>query len=207
MSGCRSDDSSGEDFSRAGGVCGIVLAAGSGTRYGRPKALAARSDGTPWVRHAVDVLLAGGCAPVFVALGAERETAAALVPVADERVVIVEVPDWARGLSASVRATLAAAGATDRAAAVIVPVDTPDLPAAVVARMSDGADVSALRRAVYGGVPGHPVVIGHRHWSAVIAGTAGDRGAGEYLAQNGAERVECGDLWHGADVDRPDVAR
>ena len=43
--------------------------------------------------------------------------------------------------------------------------------------------------------------------SAVIAGTAGDRGAGEYLAQNGAERVECGDLWHGADVDRPDVAR
>ncbi len=206
MSGCRGDDGGGEDPRRRSGACGIVLAAGSGTRYGTPKALAVRSDGTPWVRSAVDALLAGGCAPVFVALGAEREAAAALVPV-DERVVIVAVPEWARGISASVRTALAAAGETARAAAVIVPVDTPDLPAAVVARMAEGADVSALRRAVYDGSPGHPVVIGRRHWPAVIAGVAGDRGAGEYLTQNGVECVECGDLWHGADVDLPTARR
>lgn len=206
MSGCRGDDGSGEDPCRTSGACGIVLAAGSGTRYGTPKALAVRSDGTPWVRSAVDALLAGGCAPVFVALGAEREAAAALVHV-DESVVIVAVPEWVRGISASVRTALAAAGETVRAAAVIVPVDTPDLPAAVVARMAEGADVSALRRAVYDGSPGHPVVIGRRHWPAVIAGVAGDRGAGEYLTQNGVECVECGDLWHGADVDLPTARR
>ncbi len=143
---------------------------------------------------------------MLVALGAEREAAAALVHV-DERVVIVAVPEWARGISASVRTALAAAGETVRAAAVIVPVDTPDLPAAVVARMAEGADVSTLRRAVYDGEPGHPVVIGRRHWPAVIAGVAGDRGAGEYLTQNGVECVECGDLWHGADVDLPTARR
>ena len=54
------------------------------------------------------------------------------------------MPEWVRGISASVRTALAAAGETVRAAAVIVPVDTPDLPAAVVARMAEGADVSTM---------------------------------------------------------------
>jgi CTP:molybdopterin cytidylyltransferase MocA len=40
-------------------------------------------------------------------------------------VVIVPVPDWASGLSASVRAALAAADEAGSLAAVLIPVDTP----------------------------------------------------------------------------------
>ena len=46
---------------------GIVLAAGAGTRYGRPKVLAAGGD---WLRVAVPSLRAGGCGEVYVVLGA-----------------------------------------------------------------------------------------------------------------------------------------
>ena len=200
-----------------GGVCGIVLAAGAGTRYGMPKALVTPPDGVPWIRRAVEALLAGGCAPVFVALGAAHEVARGLVPTTDARVVIVPVPDWASGLSASVRAALAAADEAGSLAAVLIPVDTPGLPAEAVARVAAGADGSALRRAVYGDAPGHPVVIGHRHWAALardlrggggggrVGGRGGDRGAGAYLEAHGAVRVECGDLWDGMDVDLPEL--
>ena len=91
------------------------------------------------------------------------------------------------------------------------------LPAEAVARVAAGADGSALRRAVYGDAPGHPVVIGHRHWVALardlrggrgggrVGGRGVDRGAGAYLEAHGAVRVECGDLWDGMDVDLPEL--
>ncbi len=193
-------------------VCGIVLAAGAGTRYGGPKALARDASGEPWIGRAVEALRRGGCAPILVALGASAAEARDLVP-HDATPVIV--PDWADGLSATLRATLAAAGGTEASAALLIPVDTPDLPAAVVARLAAGTedggaddagadtapDDSVLRRAVYDGAPGHPVVIGRRHWGDLAATLTGDRGAGAYLSAHGAERVECADLWDGADVD------
>ncbi|MGB4778801.1 nucleotidyltransferase family protein, partial [Microbacterium sp.] len=108
------------------GVCGIVLAAGAGTRYGGPKALARDDDGIPWVVRAVTTLREAGCAPVIVCLGAARAQAASLVPA---EATIVEVPEWAEGLSASVRAGLRAAAACDATAALVIPVDVPGLPA------------------------------------------------------------------------------
>lgn len=188
-------------------ACGIVLAAGAGTRYGMPKALVVGPDGIPWIVRAVETLLAGGCAQVVVALGAERAAAARLVPAGGGRVEIVEVADWADGLSATVRAALASLAASDAvrgvSAAVLVPVDTPGLPPAAVARLAAGADAGTLRRAVYDGVPGHPVVIGRAHWAALAASLGGDQGAGPYLTAHGAERIECGDLWDGSDIDAP----
>lgn len=181
------------------GVCGVVLAAGAGTRYGRPKALARTDAGEPWVARAVAALAAGGCAPLFVALGADL-TAAELVP-GEAAVIVVE--HWADGLSASVRAGLAAAAGTEAHAALLVPVDTPDMLSAVVARLAVGADDGALRRAVYHGQPGHPVVVGRRHWAELAAAVTGDRGAGAYLAAHDADEVECADLWDGADIDAP----
>ncbi|WP_370871663.1 NTP transferase domain-containing protein, partial [Curtobacterium sp. A7_M15] len=51
----------------------MLLAAGAGTRMGRPKALVAAPDGTPWLRLGVDALLAGGCGRVVVVLGAAAD--------------------------------------------------------------------------------------------------------------------------------------
>lgn len=181
-----------------GMVCGIVLAAGAGTRFGGPKGLARDDRGRPWVERAVHTLRDAGCAPVIVVVGAEADAVAALVPTG---AVVVHAPDWADGLSASVRAGLTAARATAAEAALLVPVDVPELPASACRRVMAGAGPHALRQARYADAPGHPVLVGCDHVPALTASLDGDRGAGAYLRENEAEAVDCADLWHGDDVD------
>lgn len=176
---------------------GIVLAAGAGTRMGGPKALLATPDGTPWLAHAVSTLYLGGCGRVIAVLGAEAERARALLPPDADAVV---ADDWADGVSASLRAGLAAATGE---LAVVTLVDLPGLTPGTVERVLAAGDrgPTALRRAVYAGLPGHPVVIGRDHWAAIGDDLRGDAGAGDYLQRHGAELIECGDLWDGVDVD------
>jgi CTP:molybdopterin cytidylyltransferase MocA len=64
-----------------------------------------------------------------------------------------------------------------------------------------GTAPTALGRAAYRGVPGHPVVLGREHWHDVVGSATGDRGARAYLAAHPHRLVECGDLASGADVD------
>lgn len=181
-----------------GAVTGIVLAAGAGTRAGGPKALRRDAVGVPWLHRAVDALRDGGCDRVLVVLGAAAEEVRALVP---EGADIVVAPDWADGLSASLRAGLDAATGD---AAVITLVDLHGLPADAVTRiLSPPIAAGSLRRATYGGRPGHPVLIGRDHWQAAAAAATGDRGAGRYLKDQGAELVELSGLWDGVDDDDP----
>lgn len=42
-----------DDGRPAAGIAGVVLAAGAGTRFGGPKALATHPDGTPWLATAI----------------------------------------------------------------------------------------------------------------------------------------------------------
>ncbi|MCI4658720.1 nucleotidyltransferase family protein [Cryobacterium zhongshanensis] len=211
-------------------VAGILLAAGAGSRFGQPKALARGADGVPWLVRTAGVLRAAGCAPVIVVLGAESAAAVELLAEAglidgsapapagpefefefDRGTVVVQAADWADGLSASLRAgigtALSLAGAV--AAVVVVPVDVPDLDAATVARVLDadaGVTRDSLRQAVFGGRPGHPVLIGRAHWEPLRTQLTGDTGARPYLRAHDVFPVECGDLTTGADVDtRPSV--
>jgi CTP:molybdopterin cytidylyltransferase MocA len=179
-------------------VAGLVLAAGGGSRFGAPKALAV-TDGEPWVARAVDVLLTSGCEDVLVVLGAAADDAAPLVP---ERARLVVAEAWADGLGASLATGLAALGPAT--AALVTLVDLPALPPAVCARLlENGVTPPVLRRAGYGGRPGHPVLLGADHWAPLAATLEGDRGGRAYLDEHGVEQVECGDLFDGRDVDRP----
>lgn len=177
-------------------VVGLLLAAGAGSRMGRPKALVEDDDGA-WLPRAVAVLRDGGCADVVVVLGAAAEEAAVLVP--GVRVVVAD--DWAEGLSASLRAGLTALADGPAAAALVLLVDLPDLTPAVVARLRHGSGPTTLRRATYAGRPGHPVVLGRGHWAGVVTTATGDTGARDYLAAHDVERVDCSDLATGVDVD------
>lgn len=176
---------------------GLLLAAGAGTRMGRPKALV-----DTWLADAVRTLRDGGCDEVTVVLGAAVDEARDLLS-GDERVVVAM--DWASGMSASLRAGLDAlthrtdAGAAD--AALVHLVDLPDVGADVVARVGRVAAPDALARAAYAGRPGHPVLIGRHHWAGVVDTLVGDEGAKAYLRNHGAALVECGDLAGGDDID------
>ncbi|WP_227997306.1 nucleotidyltransferase family protein [Nocardia australiensis] len=180
---------------------GIVLAAGAGKRYGRPKVLAA--DGA-WLRAAVTALRDGGCDPIVVVLGATGPSPQ-----------IVDLPsgvrhvwaaDWATGLGASFRAGLGAAMETPAEYAAIMPVDTPDVGADVVARVLAAARTapSGLARAVFHATAGHPVVLSRKHWTSASAEAVGDSGARTYLlGKNDMVCVTCDDLATGNDRDYP----
>ena len=173
-------------------LSGIVLAAGAGTRHGGPKALV-----VPWLADAVRLLLDGGCARVVVVLGAAADVARTLVP-DDVRVTTVVAHGWADGLGASLRAGLAHA---EGDAVVVTLVDLPGTPVSVVARLTTAWDRHTLRQAVYGGRPGHPVLIGADHWAPLSETLTGDHGARGYLVAHGVTEVECGDLHDGLDQD------
>ena len=178
-------------------VTGVVLAAGAGTRMGKPKALVVR-DGVPWVARATRLLLAAGCDRVVVVLGASAVEARAFVPT-DDTVSTVVNDDWPSGMASSLRTGLSAASGT---AALISLVDTPGLPVEAARRVL--ASGAPLARASFDGRPGHPVLIAAQHWAALSATLSGDQGARDYLEAHGVADVECGDLWNGRDEDTPD---
>ncbi len=178
---------------------GLLLAAGAGTRMGRPKALV---DG--WLTRAVDSLEAAGCEGVTVVLGAGADEAHELLAEAGVEVREVVAEDWADGMGASLRAGLESLD--DGPVAVIVTlVDLPDVGAEVVRRvLADPVDRATLRRAAYDGTPGHPVLIGRDHWASLRETLSGDSGAQGYLSRRIVHLVSCEDLATGRDVDRPE---
>lgn len=170
-------------------TAGLVLAAGAGSRYGRPKILV---DG--WLERAVTALRAGGCGTVAVVTGAARPP----LPTGAREIYCAS---WEQGIGASLRAGLSGAGSADRV--VVHVVDCPDVGPAVVRRVL-GATGTRLGRAVFDGRPGHPVVIPREHLAPLLR-TLGDRdGAGPYLRARGGVTVECGDLATGEDIDAVD---
>ncbi len=181
---------------------GVLLAAGAGSRMGLPKALV-RDGEDSWLGRGVRTLLDGGCDDVTVVLGAAADEAMSLLDGLGVDVVIAV--DWADGMSASLRAGLAALPAEAEAAVVLL-VDLPDVTSEVVRRVvADTTGPADLARATYLGRPGHPVLLGRDHWAAVVREASGDSGARDYLVGAAAREVECGDLATGRDVDRPEA--
>jgi CTP:molybdopterin cytidylyltransferase MocA len=191
-------------------VLGLLLAAGAGRRMGTPKGLLRDPAGVPFVDRAVGALLDGGCDTVTVVVGASGDEVVGLLAEAgwtkDAAVQVVTAADWAEGMGASLCAGLTSAVGGEADAALVVLVDLPDVGSDVVARVLAhvGGDRQALGRAEYGGVPGHPVLLGRSHWAGVVAVASGDRGARDYLADHPHDLVECGDLATGRDVDLPE---
>lgn len=156
-------------------VAGLLLAAGSGSRLGRPKALV-ELGGTTLVQRGVSLLSAAGCSPVVVVLGAEAEAVRPLV-VAD----VVVADDWASGIGASLRAGLRALEVTPATACVVTLVDQPLLDVDAVRRVLSVSGTTAAAAATYDGVPGHPVLLDRSVWVAVAEQAVGDVGARAWL--------------------------
>lgn len=179
----------------------MLLAAGAGRRFGSPKALV-EHGGALFVESSTGVLLRAGCAPVVVVLGAASDEVRARAAL--DGAVVVDNPDWATGMGSSLRVGLTALADARVDAVVVLPVDTPGVTAAAVRRLTALADRQVLARASYDGEPGHPVLIGHDHWSGVARSATGDAGARDYLRERQVLAVACEDIATGADVDRPE---
>lgn len=183
----------------AGGVAGLLLAAGAGHRFGRPKALV-EFAGEPLVRRAVRLLRRGGCAPVHVVVGAGGDDLPDL-----PGAVLVRNETWADGLGGSLRRGLASLP-DDAAAAVVVLVDQPLLGPAAVRRVraayAAGAPVAV---ATYAGRPGHPVLLGRPVWPLLDRYATGDRGARDLIRDRPdlVVRVPCDGTGSPRDADTP----
>src|SRR5689334_14637335 len=153
-------------------IAGLVLAAGAGRRYGMPKALVAYR-GELLVRRAARVAQAAGLTPTLVVVGAQAARVRALAP----ELTYVENPEWESGMASSLRAGLAALGATPAGAAVVLLVDMPGVTPAAVRATAAGAGPDSLVVGGYDGRRSHPVVLGRDHWAGVAASATGDHGA------------------------------
>ncbi|MEU7975152.1 nucleotidyltransferase family protein [Micromonospora sp. NPDC049089] len=180
-------------------TAGLLLAAGAGRRYGRPKVLV-ELDGEPLVRRAIRLLGDGGCAPVHVVLGAGADEVPDL-----PGAVPVRHDGWPEGLGSSLRRGLASLPA-NVPAAVVVLVDQPLLSPVAVRRVRAAYAGGALVAvATYAGRPGHPVLLARETWPLLDRYAVGDRGARGLLRDRPDLVVEvpCDDVGSPADVDTP----
>jgi len=183
------------------GVAGVLLAAGQGSRFGRPKALV-ELDGQTLAERGVATLLAGGADPILVVTGAAQ---VALAP--EHEVHTVYNGEWRTGMGSSLRAALRSPVLSQDVGAVVVALaDQPLVGAAAVARLiaayRSGASVAV---AAYDGQPRNPVLLAREHWAEVIATATGDQGARAFLRARPdlVTLVECGDAGRPDDIDTP----
>ncbi len=196
-----------------GPIAVIVLAAGGARRFGEAKLLA------PWRGgRLIDGALATAFAAaalaeaqeVVVAVGAEGEAVAAAARAFAERnghaprLRIVEVADWAEGLSASLKAALRSLSPATRAAFVFL-ADMPLIPHALPARLLEAlTEAHAAAAPEVSGELGHPVLLAAELFAAV-ATLEGDRGARRLLDALGPRlaRVPVDDRNVLLDIDTP----
>jgi nicotine blue oxidoreductase len=190
-------------MTRPGSLAGLVLAAGTGRRFGGPKALI-RYDGELLVDRATRTLADAGCAPVVVVLGAEADR---IVHEASLDGCVTLVNDgWPTGMGSSLRCGLAALGDLHAGAVAVTLVDTPGATADAVRRLHTAwQNGAAAVVATYAGEPGHPVLLDASVWDGVAQAAVADTGARAWLRAHPdvAVEVACDDLGSHDDIDTP----
>lgn len=182
-------------------VHALILAAGSGSRFGGGKLMA------PWrggvlLDGALDAAFAAPVEAVHVVVGADP-SAAAHAKARDAR--IVQAKDHALGLSASLKAGIAALP-EDADGVLVFLGDMPLIPHAVLGPLVDALNAGAPAAVpVFQGRIGNPAALSAQLFSYVMA-LQGDRGARALLEGLGVSlvRVPAPDAGVLYDVDRPD---
>jgi molybdenum cofactor cytidylyltransferase len=185
-------------------VAVIILAAGQGTRFGAEPKLLAELAGKPLIRYVAEAALASKARPIVAVLGHRREEVEAMLPRAVRR---VENPDYARGLSTSLRAGFAALGQTAEAAVVLLG-DMPQVTPALIDGLIDTWIAAGRPAAVvptYDGRRGNPVLLSAA-LAPEIAELTGDTGAGSLLrARHDVHELPVTAASILADVDTPEA--
>ena len=181
----------------------VVLAAGSGSRFGGGKLLAPWGEGV-LLDAALAAAFAAPIRSVTVITGADAQAVEAAACAYDPRVRIVHAPDHAEGMGASLRTAIANLP-TDAAGCFVFLGDMPRVPIAVLQPLAQALAAGAWAAApVFQGRRGNPVLIGFELFPDLLklSGDAGARavlqGLGDRLAL--VEAPDDGVLF---DVDQP----
>jgi molybdenum cofactor cytidylyltransferase len=159
-----------------GPVGAIILAAGRSSRMGQDHKLLADWCGKPLIAHVADSVTAADLPPPIVVLGARGDEVRAAL--GDRQATFVAAPDYAEGLSRSLRAGIAAVPAEWSAAIICLadmPRITPELLQVIAAAPGD------IALPVWAGKRGNPVRFGRQHFPRLMT-LEGDVGGKAVLA-------------------------
>jgi molybdenum cofactor cytidylyltransferase len=158
-------------------VAAVVLAAGTSSRMGADnKLLTVNAAGCHMIARVVDAVLASRAAPTLVVVGHQRERI--LAALAGRAVTSIVAPDYQHGLSASLRAGIAALPASSQAVLVCLG-DMPLVTTAMIDQIIEAYDPGQGHCIVvptYGAKRGNPVLWDRRFFAAMMA-ISGDTGA------------------------------
>ena len=182
------------------GVSAVLLAAGTGSRFGGGKLLA-DFGGRPLIRATLEGLRGAPVDEFVAVVGPDAGELRGICAAFGAR--MVENPDRDRGQSTSVLAGLRAVDAHAKAAVVLL-ADQPFVGAGAVERLvaafEGGAKVAV---ATYGGERRNPVLFAREVWPLLEAELSGDEGARGILRRHPEMVVEvaCDGVGDPADVD------
>ncbi len=182
------------------GVSAIVLAAGAGSRFGGGKLLAPFGERT-LIEATLSGLRGAPVDEIIVVIGAEGERLRSISTAYETR--IVENPDWAEGMSTSVRTGLRAC-ASDARAAVVCLGDQPLVGTEAIERLVEAFEQEArVAVATYSGEMRNPVLFAREVWPLLLRELSGDKGARVFLMRHPelVTEVPCDDVADPADVD------
>ncbi|WP_072385287.1 molybdopterin-binding/glycosyltransferase family 2 protein [Hyphomicrobium sp. CS1BSMeth3] len=197
---------SAEVVRRAPRIASVVLAGGRSTRYGQRNKLLEMLDGAPLVVRAVRAALASRAKPVIVVTGHEAPAVEHALAGLDVR--IVHNPDFAEGLSTSLKAGIAALP-DDVDGAIVSLGDMPRIEARHLDRLISAFSPKEGRGIVvpvHLGKRGNPVLFARVYFPELLA-IEGDTGARHIIAASASEVAEV-DLATDAiflDIDTPEA--
>ncbi len=185
-------------------IAALILAGGQSRRMGEINKLLADIDGRAMVRHVVDNVLESGADPVVVVTGHEAGRVRAALEGCP--VTFAENPDFADGLSTSLKTGLAALSA-DTDGAIVCLADMPKVGAAIVDRLIEAFDPVEGRAIVVPtrrGKRGNPVLFARRFFDEMGA-ISGDVGARHIIGEHDdvVAEVEVEDEAVLMDIDTP----
>jgi molybdenum cofactor cytidylyltransferase len=185
-------------------VAALVLAAGQSSRMGEANKLLLEVDGVPMVLRAVNAALASKAVSVTVVLGHEAEKVEALL--AGRKVNLVRNPEFAQGMSTSLRSGIRALP-PEAEAAVVLLADMPRISAVQVDRLIDAFEAKQPSIVVpqRNGKRGNPI-LWPREFFAPMQAVSGDKGARGLLEEHPQRirGIEMDDDAIHADVDTTD---
>jgi molybdenum cofactor cytidylyltransferase len=170
-------------------IAGLVLAAGQSRRMGTLNKLLIGIDGKPMVRRVAEAVAASQARPLIVVTGHEHEKVESALAGIETR--FVHNPDYAQGLSTSLKRGLAALPA-EVDGVVICLGDMPLVSAAVIDRLVaafNPIEGRAICIPTRRGKRGNPVLLA-RQFFPELAAISGDIGARDLIAAHPEQVVE-----------------